>query len=122
MDGSNSVSMVRLNLDTTVAKDIMFSRDCPYFVSKGNLLKVVVWSQSWCPLFVNALSSSPESQDWVFWKIFLFLMELMVENVSRKIQFGLMILVVGAYFMVWVMVSPTCSDRDTVRVLYVDGG
>ena len=49
-------------------------------------------------------------------------MELMVEHVSRSIQFGLMILVVGAPFVVWVMVSHTCSDCDTVWVLADDDG
>ena len=58
----------------------------------------------------------------MFWKIFLFLMELMVEHVSRRIHSVLMILVVGAFFVVWVMLSPTCSDCDTVRMLDVDYG
>ena len=69
-----------------------------------------------------ALSSSPELQGWMFCTRFLFLMELMVENVSRSIQFGLMMLVVGASFEVWVMVSPTCIYCDPVRVLAVDNG
>ena len=30
MDGSNSVSMVILNLDATAAKEIMFVRDCSF--------------------------------------------------------------------------------------------
>ena len=47
-------------------------------------------------------------------------MELMVKHVYRRIQFGLMILVVGAYFVVWVTLSPTCSDCDPVRVLDAD--
>ena len=47
-----------------------------------------------------ALISSPESQGWMFWKIFLFLMELMVEHVYRGIQFGLMMLFVGACLVV----------------------
>ena len=50
----------------------------------------------------------------------LFLMELMVEHVSRRIQFGLMMLVVGASFVIWVMVSSTCGDCDPIRVLDVD--
>ena len=58
----------------------------------------------------------------MFCKILLFLMELMVEQVYRRIQSGLIILVVGAYFLVWVMVSPTCSDCVPLRVLAVDGG
>ena len=49
-------------------------------------------------------------------------MEMMVEQVSRRIQFGLIILVVGASFVVWVMVMPTCSDCFPVRVLDVDDG
>ena len=71
---------------------------------------------------VYALSSSPISQGWMFWKRFLFLMEVMVEHVSRRIQFGLIILVVGASFMFWFMVNPTCSGCDPVRVLAVDDG
>ena len=50
------------------------------------------------------------------------MIELMVQKVSRRIQFGLIILVVGAYFVVWVMVRPTCSDYFLVRVLAVDDG
>ena len=49
-------------------------------------------------------------------------MELMVENVSKRIQIGLMFLIVGASLVVWVMVSPTCSDCDPVRVLDVNYG
>ena len=52
----------------------------------------------------------------------MFLIELMVEQVSRRIQFGLIILVVGVYFVVWFMVSPTCGDCVPVRVLVVDDG
>ena len=44
----------------------------------------------------------------------------MVEQVSRRIKFGVMILVVGASFVFWVMVRPTCSDCVPVRVLAVD--
>ena len=44
-------------------------------------------------------------------------MELMVDNVSKRIQFGLINFVVGASFLVWFMVSPTCSDCDLVWVL-----
>ena len=68
--------------------------------SKGKNFIVVVWSYSWCPPFVNALSSSTASQGWVFWTRLLFLMELVVEQVSRRIQSGLIILVVGASFLV----------------------
>ena len=68
------------------------------------------------------LSYSPPSQGWIFCTRLLFLMELMVEQVSSRIQFGLIILVVGASFVVWVMVSPTCSDCVPVRVLDVDDG
>ena len=46
----------------------------------------------------------------------------MVEQVSRRIQFGLIILVVGASFVVWVMVRPTCSDCVPVQALAVDDG
>ena len=38
------------------------------------------------------------------------LAELMVEHVSKNIQFGLLMLVVGVYFVVWVLLSLTCSD------------
>ena len=51
----------------------------------------------------------------MFGTIFLFMMELMVEHVSRRIQFRLMMLVVGASFLVWVMVIPTCMDCDPVQ-------
>ena len=69
-----------------------------------------------------ALSSSHASQGCMFWTIYLFLLELMVEHVPIRIQFGLMMLVVGASFVVLVVVSPTCSDCDPVRVLAVDDG
>ena len=46
-------------------------------------------------------------------------MELVFEHVSRRIQFGLIIFVVGDSFVVWVMVSPTCSDCDTVWMLSI---
>ena len=49
-------------------------------------------------------------------------MELMVEQVYRRIQFGLIILVVVASFVVWVMVRPTCSDCVPVLILAVDDG
>ena len=52
----------------------------------------------------------------------LFLMELMFEHVTIRIQFRLMMLVVAASFVVWVMVSPSCSDCDPVRVLAVYDG
>ena len=57
-----------------------------------------------------------------FWTRFLFLVELMVDHVSRRIKLGLMILVVGESFVFWVMVSTTCSDCGPVRVLNVDDG
>ena len=66
--------------------------------------------------------SSPSSQGWMFWEKLLFLIELMVEKVSRRIQFRLIILVVGASFVVWVMVRPNCSDCVSVRVLAVYDG
>ena len=69
-----------------------------------------------------ALSYSPASKVWMFWTRFLFLMELMVEHVSIRIHFELMILMFGAYFVVWIMVSPTCSNCDPVPVLAVDDG
>ena len=52
----------------------------------------------------------------------LFLIEMMVEHVYKRIQFGLIILVVGASFIVRVMVSHTCSDCDPTHVLDSDGG
>ena len=58
----------------------------------------------------------------MFGRIRFFLMELMVDNVSIRIQFGLMVLVVGLSLVVWVMVSPTCSDFDPLRVLAVGDG
>ena len=58
----------------------------------------------------------------MFWTRLLFLVELMVEHVSRRIQFGLIIFVGGASFVVWVVVSSTCSDCDPLRVLAVDNG
>ena len=62
-----------------------------------------------------ALSSSPESHGWMFWTKILFLMELMVEQVSSRIQFGLILLVVGASFVVWVMMRSSCSDCVPVQ-------
>ena len=58
----------------------------------------------------------------MFWTRILLLMELMVKHVSRRIQFGLIILVVGASFVVFVTVRPTYSDCVPVRVLAVDDG
>ena len=52
----------------------------------------------------------------------MFLMELMVEQVYRRIQFGLIVLVVGDSFVVWVMVRPTCSDCVPVQFLAVYDG
>ena len=51
-----------------------------------------------------------------------FIMEVMVEQVSRRIQFGLIILVFGASFVVWLMVRRACSDCVPVQVLDVDDG
>ena len=69
-----------------------------------------------------ALISFPASQDWMFQTRFLFLMEIIFEHVSKRIPFGLIILVVGVSFMVWVMVNPTCSDYDPTRVWDDDDG
>ena len=44
----------------------------------------------------------------------------MVYQVYKRIQFGLIILVVGASFVFWVIVRPTCSDCVPVWVLAVD--
>ena len=49
-------------------------------------------------------------------------MELMDEHVSIRIQFGLMMFVVGESFEVWVIVSPTCSDCYPVWVFAVEDG
>ena len=51
-----------------------------------------------------------------------FLMELIVEHVFRRIQFGLIILVVAVYFVVWFMASPICSDFDPLQMFNVDDG
>ena len=69
-----------------------------------------------------ALSYSAASQGWMFRTIFLFLMDLVVENVSKMIQFGLIMLVVGASFVVWVMKIPTCNDYYPTQVLDADNG
>ena len=99
------MSMAILNLDTTAIKKSMFARDLSLNkTSKDKIFKVAVWSYYWCPPFFYALIYSPTSQGWMLWTGFLFLTELMVEHVSRRIQFGLIILVVGASFLVWVMV------------------
>ena len=58
---------------------------------------------------------------YVLYKI-LFMMELIVGHTSRRIKFGLIMLMVGAYFVVWVMVSPTCSNYDPARLLAADDG
>ena len=58
----------------------------------------------------------------MLWTRIFFLVELMVEHVSRRTQFGLTIFMVGASFVVWVMLSPTFSDCDPVRLLAVDDG
>ena len=47
-------------------------------------------------------------------------MELMAKHISRRMQFGLMILVVGTSFVVWVVVSSTCSNCGPLGVLAVD--
>ena len=115
MNGYNSVSMVILNLESTAVKESMFSRDFSLKkTSKGNIFRVAVWSYC-CTPFVYALSSSPASQGWMFCKILSFLMELMVDQVTRRIQFGLIVLVVGVSSVVWVMVRPTYSDCVPVR-------
>ena len=49
-------------------------------------------------------------------------MGLMVEHMSKRIQFGLIMVVVGASFVVWVMVSSTCSDYDPAQVLDDEDG
>ena len=49
-------------------------------------------------------------------------MDPVVEHVYRIIKFGLMMLVVGVSFVIWFMVSITCSDCDQERVLDVDDG
>ena len=49
-------------------------------------------------------------------------MELMVDQVSRSIQFRLILLIVVAFFVVCVMVRPTCSYCVPVQVLAVDDG
>ena len=46
----------------------------------------------------------------------------MVEHVSKSIQLELIILVIGASFLVWFMVSSTFSDCDLAQVLDVDDG
>ena len=58
----------------------------------------------------------------MFYTRFLFMMELIVGHTSRRIKFGLIMLMVGAYFVVWVMVSPTCSNYDPARLLAADDG
>ena len=50
------------------------------------------------------------------------MMELMVDTVSKIIQFGLMIFLIGASFVACVMVRSTYSDCDPVRVLDVYDG
>ena len=49
----------------------------------------------------------------------LFLMDLLVKNVSNMIQFILMMSVPGVLFFVCVMVISTCSDCDRTRALDV---
>ena len=58
----------------------------------------------------------------MFWKKLLFLMELVVEQVYKRIQFRIIILVFGDSFLVWVMVRPTYIDCVPVQVLAVDDG
>ena len=86
------------------------------------MFEVAAWSNSSRTPFGYALSSYPISQGWMLWTRFFFLMEMMVYHVSKRIQFGLMLLMVGSSFLVWVMVSPTFSDCDPVQVLAVYGG
>ena len=52
----------------------------------------------------------------------MFLIELIIDEVSRRIKFVLILLVVGDYFVVWVMFRLTCSDCVPVWVLTVDDG
>ena len=68
------------------------------------------------------LSSYNASHGWMFWTRFLFMMDLMVEHASKRIQFLLIMLVVGTYLLVWVLVNPTYSDCDLSRVLDADDG
>ena len=58
----------------------------------------------------------------MFWTRFLFLMELVVEQVSSRIQFRLILLVVGASFLVWFIVRLNCSVYVPVWVLAVYDG
>ena len=54
--------------------------------------------------------------------IFLFLMEMMVEHVSKRIKFGLLLLFIGASFEVWDMVSLICNDWNLTQASYTDDG
>ena len=45
---------------------------------------------------------------------------MMVDQLSRRIKFRLIILVVGDYFVVLVMVMHTCSDCVLVWVMAID--
>ena len=49
-------------------------------------------------------------------------MELMVEHVSNKSQFGFMLSFTSASFIFCTIVSPICSDYDPMRVLNVEDG
>ena len=51
----------------------------------------------------------------------LFLMELMVDNLYNWVQLVFMVSVYGILVVVFVMVSPTCSDCDPARALAVNG-
>ena len=44
----------------------------------------------------------------------------MVHYVFSRIQFWFMIFFIGASFVVWFIVSPSCSDCNPVRLLNVD--
>ena len=46
----------------------------------------------------------------------------MIGHVSIRIQFGLIMLAVGASLVVCFMVASTCSDYDPVQVLAIDDG
>ena len=58
----------------------------------------------------------------IFLKRPLLLMELMVEHVSNKSQFGFMLSFTSASFIFCTIVSPICSDYDPMRVLNVEDG
>ena len=49
-------------------------------------------------------------------------MELVVEHVFNRIQFGFMVSFTGASFIIFSMVSQICSDCDLTRLLDVEDG